>query len=61
VTYGKTGGTGLGLAIVANVITAHRGTITLQTEAGRGTRFLIKLPQDSKSPAIEAENAQTSL
>jgi len=53
VTHGKVGGTGLGLAIVRNVVTAHRGTISLQTETGVGTEFLIRLPQDSSSPAVE--------
>jgi signal transduction histidine kinase len=52
VTYGKSGGTGLGLAIVHNVVTAHRGKITVQTQAGQGTEFLIRLPQDSTSRAI---------
>lgn len=45
VTHGKSGGTGLGMAIVRNVVTAHRGTITFETEMGKGTTFLIQLPQ----------------
>jgi signal transduction histidine kinase len=53
VTHGKSGGTGLGLAIVLNVVTAHRGKVTVQTAAGQGTEFLIRLPQDSASPAVE--------
>lgn len=53
VTYGKTGGTGLGLAIVNNVVNAHRGKITFETQAGQGTEFLIRLPQDSTSRAVE--------
>jgi signal transduction histidine kinase len=51
-TYGKIGGTGLGLAIVKNVITAHRGKIALETQAGQGTEFLIRLPQDSSSRPV---------
>jgi signal transduction histidine kinase len=46
VTHGKSGGTGLGMAIVRNVVTAHGGTITFETETGKGTTFLIQLPQD---------------
>ena len=52
VTQGKTGGTGLGLAIVKKVVTAHRGTISVETEPGQGTEFLIRLPQDSAGPAV---------
>ena len=38
------GGTGLGLMIVGNTVRLHRGTIEVQSEEGKGTRFLIKLP-----------------
>jgi len=53
VTQGKAGGTGLGLAIVKNVVTAHRGTITFETQAGQGTEFLIRIPQDAASRPVE--------
>jgi signal transduction histidine kinase len=53
VTHGKNGGTGLGLAIVQNVVAAHRGKITFETEAGQGTEFLIRLPQDAASRTVE--------
>jgi signal transduction histidine kinase len=49
VTFGKQGGTGLGLAIVNNIVAAHRGKITFETQAGQGTEFLIRMPQDSAS------------
>jgi signal transduction histidine kinase len=51
-TYGKNGGTGLGLAIVRNVVLAHRGKIALESEPGQGTEFLLRIPQDSASPAV---------
>ncbi|MEI9997850.1 MAG: HAMP domain-containing sensor histidine kinase [Verrucomicrobiota bacterium] len=53
VTHGKTGGTGLGLAIVKNVVLAHRGTVAVETQPGQGTEFLLRLPQDAQSPAVE--------
>jgi signal transduction histidine kinase len=53
VTHGKTGGTGLGLAIVQNVVAAHRGKISFETEAGQGTEFLIRIPQDASSRPVE--------
>jgi signal transduction histidine kinase len=53
VTHGKTGGTGLGLAIVNNVVTAHRGKVKVETQAGQGTEFLIRIPQDASSEPVE--------
>jgi len=38
---------------VKNVVTAHRGTVTVETQAGQGTEFLIRLPQDGASRAVE--------
>jgi signal transduction histidine kinase len=52
-TFGKKGGTGLGLAIVKNVVEAHRGKIKCETQQGQGTEFLIRLPQDGSSKAVE--------
>lgn len=52
VTFGKQGGTGLGLPIVNNVVMAHRGKITFETQAGQGTEFLIRLPQDATSRPV---------
>jgi two-component system OmpR family sensor kinase len=39
-----TGGSGLGLAIARSVVTAHGGTLTVDTAPGRGAAFLITLP-----------------
>jgi signal transduction histidine kinase len=40
----KPGGTGLGLYIVQEVITAHDGQVTVQSQEGEGTTFTITLP-----------------
>ena len=38
------GGTGLGLAITKNAVLMHRGSITVTSEEGEGSRFLVKIP-----------------
>lgn len=40
----KANGTGLGLAITRRIILEHRGTITVESQPGRGTAFHILLP-----------------
>ena len=39
-----TGGTGLGLSITRSIIIAHKGTIKLYSESGKGTTFTVKIP-----------------
>jgi signal transduction histidine kinase len=43
----KRHGTGLGLAIVQSVISDHKGKISVRSEPGRGTSFLVELPRDT--------------
>ncbi|WP_164017931.1 sensor histidine kinase [Pyxidicoccus trucidator] len=47
----KTRGTGLGLAIVANMVQRHGGTISVRSEAGRGSEFTIQLPASAAAQA----------
>ncbi len=40
----KDRGTGLGMSITAGVIEAHKGSIDVRSEIGKGTEFVITLP-----------------
>lgn len=44
VTHGKAHGTGLGMAIAKSMVDAHGGSISFETETGKGTTFTIKVP-----------------
>jgi len=45
----KTGGTGLGTKIVKDVVDAHKGTISVESQEGKGTTFLLRLPLDPRT------------
>ncbi len=40
----KIGGTGLGLSIVKHIVNYYNGSIKLESELGRGSKFTIKSP-----------------
>jgi signal transduction histidine kinase len=39
-------GTGLGLSLVHGIVKEHQGTITIESQLGRGTKFTIVLPTE---------------
>jgi signal transduction histidine kinase len=45
----KAGGTGLGMPTARKIIEAHGGTIDVQSEVGRGTKYTIWLPAAAHS------------
>lgn len=52
-------GTGIGLAIVKKIISNLGGCIDLESELGKGTRFLIRLPKKSTKNTL-TKNEKTS-
>src|SRR5690606_9094848 len=53
----RSGGTGLGLAISARILREAGGELTLTSEIGKGSRFLIRMPVDVSSNAGGASRA----
>ena len=48
----RTDGTGLGLAIVRKIVTAHGGSIRVDSEVGQGTSFEIVLPARRETEVV---------
>ena len=46
-TFGKNNGTGFGLVNAKKIVEAHGGIISFSSEIGKGTKFLVKIPNDS--------------
>ena len=52
-------GTGQGLAMVyGSVINRHVGSVTFETEVGRGTTFIVRLPLRPKAETVQAAPAE---
>ena len=55
-------GLGLGLSFVAWIVSAHAGTIEVESKVGEGSRFTVRLPMGSPGvPSPAAEPAAVSL
>ena len=50
-----TGGAGLGLAIARWIVECHRGSITVESTANKGSRFSVQMPAASRSSLPSAD------
>ena len=54
-------GTGLGLSVVHALIERHCGSIDVQSQAGRGTTFVIRFPLDLSSASQTCETPSATI
>lgn len=53
-------GTGQGLALIyCGIVQKHNGTVTFETEVGKGTTFILRLPIAPKTNAISSDKSAT--
>lgn len=55
----KVGGLGLGLYIVRQIVDAHNGSVHVESEPGRGSSFIVRLPL--KRPGAEQATANKKI
>jgi PAS domain S-box-containing protein len=55
-------GTGLGLSLVHTTVQRHDGTLTIESEPGRGSTFIVRFPvHDEPAPAVASVESPASV
>jgi two-component system OmpR family sensor kinase len=52
------GGSGVGLSLVKSIVDLHKGTISLESTEGRGSRFTLRFPAASLEPRSTRTSAE---
>jgi signal transduction histidine kinase len=47
----------LGLAISFGIIKEHKGTISVESEVGKGTTFIVRIPVTAEEESKKDENS----
>ena len=56
----KKGGTGLGLTMTRDIVESHGGSVFVESEEGKGSRFTIGLPVVEPAAPVAGATAETS-
>jgi len=59
-TKGVGEGTGLGLSLVYEIVKNHQGTIDFETQTGKGTTFIVRLPTAEPPASAGSEDRQAA-
>ena len=60
-TKSNSGGTGLGLSVAQNIISSHKGSITVHSVEGEGASFFVKLPLAIQQKESQSETFSQQL